>query len=108
LGSEAIERVRQYKYLETWLNNQLDLTQEYKARIEHARGAFVRLQKLLINRRLNLDLRIRMVKLPSAIVFLTLVYDMEGRILTKAKSWKLSRCGYTSGCSGWNVCATLK
>lgn len=81
LGSEAIELVRQYKYLGTWLNDQLDFTQECRVRIERARAAFVRLQKLLTNRSLNLDVRIRMVR---CYVFPILLYGLEDWTFNKA------------------------
>ncbi|XP_068081869.1 uncharacterized protein [Anabrus simplex] len=81
LDNEPIARVHQYKYLGCYLNQKWDCSQEIRVRIEHARSIFMQMKKLLNNRDLQLNLRLRLVR---AYVFTTLLYGMEGWTLTQA------------------------
>lgn len=95
LGHKTIEQVRQHKYLGTWLNDQLNFSQECGARIEQARDAFLRLQKLLTNRSLNVNLRIRMIKYSP---YCCMDLKAGQSHLSCAKDWRLSRCGCMGVC----------
>lgn len=86
IAEERIERVNKIKYLGCWINDQWNPDQEIKTRIECARSGFVKMQKFLCNRQLNLNLRIRMVK---CYVWSILLYGVEAWTLTKRTEKKL-------------------
>ena len=81
IAGERVERVRSFKYLGCWLNEDWDETQEIRARIEQARDVFLKMKKLLCRRELSLKLRMRIVR---CYVFPVLLYGCEGWTLTKA------------------------
>lgn len=62
VNNDTIERVNKYKYLGTWVNNNNDVTDEIRCRIETARSAFVKMKSFFCNKDLNLQLRIRLMR----------------------------------------------
>lgn len=72
--NQPIERVRQYKYLGTIINENNDSSQEIRVRIEQARSTFTRMKRLFCCRDLNLDLKIRLMR---CYVLSILYYGME-------------------------------
>ncbi|CAH2241180.1 jg3246 [Pararge aegeria aegeria] len=61
VAGPKVERVRNYKYLGTWLNDTWSSDQEIRSRIEIARSTFTKMKKVLCNRRLKIPLRIRLL-----------------------------------------------
>lgn len=70
----SIERVNSFKYLGCWLHEEWDSDKEIKCRIEMARNAFCKYKKILNNRDININLRLRFVK---CYVWSVLLYGME-------------------------------
>ncbi|CAG9830510.1 unnamed protein product [Diabrotica balteata] len=58
----GIERVDKYKYLETSISDNNDLTTEIRARIEIAKNALVKMKTILCNKDLKLELRVRALR----------------------------------------------
>lgn len=69
-----LEKVSEYKYLGTLINETGDQNQEIKRRIEIARSTFIKMKKLFCNRDISIQLRTRMLK---CYVFSTLLYGAE-------------------------------
>ena len=86
LNNEAIEQVHQFKYLGCYLTEQGSCTEEVSIRIEQARSAFIKIKKLVCDRNLSINLRIRLVQ---CYVFPVLLYGIEGWTLNKAQCKKL-------------------
>lgn len=61
VGGTDLERVRMYKYLGAWVNEEWDCEQEIRTRIEIARACFKRMDKVLCSRNLSIKLRVRML-----------------------------------------------
>lgn len=61
VDGRILERVRQYKYLGTWVNEAWDSDQEIKSRIEVARGSFNKMRKVLCCRQINIKTRVRIL-----------------------------------------------
>lgn len=61
VSGQNLERVRKYKYLGTWLNEEWNSDLEIKTRIEIARSAFNTMRKVLCNRNINIKLRTRLL-----------------------------------------------
>ena len=72
--NQPIERVREYKYLGTTINESNDSSQEIRIRIEQARSTFTRMRRLFCCRDLNLELKIRLTR---CYVLSVLYYGME-------------------------------
>lgn len=86
IDDTTMERVQKYKYLGSWLTENLDQSAEIKARIEIARASFVKLKKCLCSGDINLKLRLRMLR---GYIFATLLYGSEAWTLKKAEMEKL-------------------
>lgn len=71
---QVIERVSRYKYLGTIVNENNQHTEEVRARIEHARAAFIKMKNILTAPDLSMTLRITMVR---CYVFPILLYGVE-------------------------------
>jgi len=80
LDGEDIERCARCKYLGCVVNERWDMTQEIGSRIEQARTVFVKMQRTLTSRNINVDLRLRMVR---CYIFPIVLYGMEGWTLTQ-------------------------
>ena len=63
------------------------MSQEIRSRIEQARSVFSRMKKVLTNRNLTLELRLRMVR---CYVFPIVLYGMEGWTLTQRLEDKIN------------------
>ncbi|CAG9832989.1 unnamed protein product [Diabrotica balteata] len=87
INNTTIERVTTYKYLGTWLTEDVDQTKEIRSRIEMARNTFIKLKKLLCNRNLNLEIRTRMLR---CYVISTLQYGMEAWTIKQSEIKKLN------------------
>jgi len=74
INNEPIERVTSFKYLGCWLNENWSSEKEIKCRIEMARGAFFKYQKVLTNRDINIKLRLRFMR---CYVWSVLLYGVE-------------------------------
>lgn len=86
VNSLLIERVKQYQYLGTWINDKHDQTMEIKVRIEKARNVFFKMKQLFTNPHLNLQLRLRMIK---CYVIPVLMYGLESWTINKISMKKL-------------------
>lgn len=75
IEDQEIERVRRFKYLGCWLNDEWDPDEEIRSRIEIARSTFFKIKTLLCNRDLSLTTRWRATK---CYVLSTLLYGVEG------------------------------
>lgn len=62
VDNNRIERIRTYTYLGTRVNDEYDQSQEIRTRIEMARGAFLKMRRILCNRDLSLELRTRILR----------------------------------------------
>ena len=74
INGEKVQRVQNYRYLGTIVNDKNDCSQEIKARIGQARSTFNQMRNVLCNRDLSLTLRIRLLK---CYVFSVLFYGVE-------------------------------
>jgi hypothetical protein len=86
VSGEEIEQVRQFKYLGCLLNEGWDPENEIKSRVEQARNAFLRLRKFLTDRKLDFNLRYKMLK---CYVWPVLLYGMEAWTLKASSINKL-------------------
>ena len=73
IGDTTIEIVKKYQYLGTTLNEEND-----QVRIDIARSAFIKMKHLLVNKSLNKDLRVRIIR---CYIFSILLYGAEARTL---------------------------
>lgn len=74
INGEILNNVYQFKYLGCIINAKLDTETEIKARIEQARGNFIRMRNILCDQHLDLELRCRLSK---CYVWSTLMYGAE-------------------------------
>lgn len=74
INNVRIERVKQYTYLGTIINENWDNTQEIKCRIEKARAIFNKMSALFKNHNLTLATKIRFLR---CYVFSVLLYGVE-------------------------------
>lgn len=81
IGENFIERVASFKYLGTNVNEERNLKKEIHSRIAQARMAYINMNRFFNNTRLDLELRMRMVR---AYVFSVLLYGCE--------CWTLDPC----------------
>ncbi|CAG9827657.1 unnamed protein product [Diabrotica balteata] len=80
------KRVHNITYLDANFNYNWDINKEIRIRIEKAKAAFYKLKKILINRDITLDLKIRLIRCD---IFSTLLYGMESWTLTETLMKKL-------------------
>ncbi|KAI8436544.1 hypothetical protein MSG28_010075 [Choristoneura fumiferana] len=62
VAGSRLERVRKYKYLGTWVNEDWDSNCEIRTRIEIARSAFNEMRRVLCSRSLKISLRTRLLQ----------------------------------------------
>lgn len=74
IKGHQIEHVTKFKYLGTWITQDLNPDTEIRARIEQARSVFNRLRPLLCNQTLKLKSRLRFVR---CYVYSVLLYGCE-------------------------------
>jgi len=79
VSDENIEQVSSIKYLGTILNDNGNINQEIRSKIEQARRSFLDMKNVFTRKELNLDLRVRMLR---CYIFSMLLYGCE--------SWTLS------------------
>ena len=87
INGNIIERCSSFKYLGCSVNENWDMTQEIRSRIEQARTVFHKMKKPLTSRNIRLELRLRMVK---CYVFPIVLYGMEGWTLTRKLEEKIN------------------
>jgi Reverse transcriptase (RNA-dependent DNA polymerase) len=81
-----IERVKQYCYLGTIINEQWDNVQEIKCRIGKAKAVFNKMSAIFKSHHLSLETKIRHLR---CYVFSVLLYGVESWTLTEATTKKL-------------------
>ena len=86
INGASIERVSQYPYLGTIINEAWDNSQEIKCRIGKARSVFNSMGSIFKNHDLTMDTKMRLLR---CYVFSVLFYGAETWTLTKATSAKL-------------------
>jgi hypothetical protein len=86
INNTPVDRVKQYNYLGTTVNEQWDHSQEIKCRIEKARSAFNNMAKLFKSHNLNLEIKVRLLR---CYIFSILYYGVESWTLTEAMEKKL-------------------
>ncbi|XP_055388393.1 uncharacterized protein LOC129616943 [Condylostylus longicornis] len=74
IDNEPIERVNNFIYLGSMLHEGWDSEKEIKRRIEMARGASLNYQKVLTNRSINIELRLRFMR---CYIWSVLMYGAE-------------------------------
>ena len=79
--NQPVEREREYKYMGTTINENNDLSQEIRIRIERARSIFIKMKRLFCCRDLNLELTTQMMR---CYVLPVLYYGVEAWTLRKA------------------------
>lgn len=82
VNGQQIQQVPKFKYLGSWITEDLDPDTEIRSRIEQARAIFTNMRTLLSNQSLSLRLRYRFVK---GYVYSVLLYGVETWTL-KAKT----------------------
>lgn len=60
--NEVIERVKDFKYLDSWLNESWTCDKEIRCRIEMARASFRKFKNVLCNNTININLRLRFLR----------------------------------------------
>lgn len=78
--NQPIERVKEYKYLGTTINENNSTSEEIRIRVEQARNTFIKMKRIFNCRDLNLEVKIRLVR---CYVLSVLYYGME--------AWTLKR-----------------
>lgn len=74
MGGTQITRVSKFRYLGSWISEDLNPVIEIRARIEMARSNFLKMRNLLCDKRLNIHIRDNFVK---CYVLSTLLYGAE-------------------------------
>lgn len=74
VNGKNIQRVPKFKYLGSWITEDLDPDTEIRCRIEQARATFMNMRELLSNKSLDLMLRYRFVK---CYIYSVLLYGVE-------------------------------
>lgn len=87
INNEVLQNTRSIKYLGYILDDQCTYMTEVRSRIEQSRQAFIKMNKVLCNKNLSLDLRIRLVR---CYIFSTLLYGAECWTVNKAEIKKLN------------------
>ncbi|CAG9827242.1 unnamed protein product [Diabrotica balteata] len=75
-----LERVHNITYLGANVNDNWDINKEVRIRIKKARATFYKLNKILINSDITLNLKIRLIRCYK---FSTLLYGMKSWTLTE-------------------------
>ncbi|KAL1447598.1 hypothetical protein WDU94_009869 [Cyamophila willieti] len=86
IEGNTIERVKQYTYLGTNVNEDWDHSREIKIRIEKARSVYNRMKKVFRSHDLTMDTKVRLLR---CYVFSVLFYGVEAWTLTEATSDRL-------------------
>uniref|UniRef100_A0A8D8SMX4 Craniofacial development protein 2 n=1 Tax=Cacopsylla melanoneura TaxID=428564 RepID=A0A8D8SMX4_9HEMI len=86
IDGTPLERVKQYTYLGTNVNDDWDHSREIRIRIEKARAAFIKMKKVFTSHDLQLSTKLRLLR---CYVFSILFYGVESWTLTEASSKKL-------------------
>lgn len=86
INNKPIERVTQFSYLGTMINEDWDHSQEIRIRIEKARAAFNQMAKVFKSHSLNIGIKIRLLR---CYIFSILFYGMESWTLTEATERRL-------------------
>ncbi|CAG9834914.1 unnamed protein product, partial [Diabrotica balteata] len=74
VNNKNIQKVPKFRYLGSWITEDLDPNIEIRSRIEQARTAFTNMRTFLSNSSLNLTLRYRFVK---CYIYSILLYGVE-------------------------------
>lgn len=99
LNLKPIERVRKFKYLGSYITEDLNPDTEIKCRIEAARTAFFAMKSLFCNKFLDISLRQRMVK---CYIWSVLLYGVESWTL------KISALNRIEGFEMWTLRRMLR
>lgn len=86
VGGTPIARVSKFRYLGSWISEDLNPDIEIRARIEMARSNFLKLRNLLCDKRLNIHIKDNFVK---CYVLSTLLYGVESWTLKVSAMNKL-------------------
>ncbi|KAL1458712.1 hypothetical protein WDU94_008838 [Cyamophila willieti] len=86
VNQSRIERVSQYTYLGTIINENWDNSQEIKCRIEKARAVFNRMRSAFTNHHLTLHTKVRLLR---CYVFSVLLYGVETWTVNKETTARL-------------------
>lgn len=86
INEKVAARVSIHTYLGTLLHEQLDRSQEIKARIEKSRAAFIQMFKPIKTYHLILEMKIRLLRCHKVCI---LSYGVEFWILTKVTTKRL-------------------
>lgn len=86
INNNRIERVKQYSYLGTIINEQWNNVQEIKCRIGKAKTTFNKMSAIFKSHNLSLETKIRHLR---CYVFSVLLYGVESWTLTEATTKKL-------------------
>ncbi|KAH0998914.1 hypothetical protein HUJ04_004164 [Dendroctonus ponderosae] len=91
INNTPIDRVSQFTYLKTMINDNWDHSQEIRCRIEKPRAVFNQMAKLFKSHNLKIDIKIRL----RSCIFSILFYVLESWTLIEAtqENSKLSKCG---------------
>lgn len=94
-NGSPIERVTQYTYLGTMINENWNNSQEIRCRIEKARAAFIKMNTLFKSHNLSMDIKLRL-----CYVFSILLYGAEAWTLKEgiSRNWKPVNSGRTEEC----------
>ncbi|CAK1588781.1 unnamed protein product [Parnassius mnemosyne] len=85
-NGQPLQKVSKYKYLGCWVDDTADHSLEIRCRIEQARNAFFKVKSLLCNKKLNIQIRVRLAR---CYVFSILLYGVEAWILTESSCQKI-------------------
>lgn len=86
INQNRIQRVKQYTYLGTIINENWDNSQEIRCRIETARSVFIKMSSLFKSHNLNLNMKLRLLR---CYVFSVLLYGVETWTLNKETTKRL-------------------
>lgn len=86
INQSRIQRVKQYTYLGTTINENWDNSQEIRCRIEKARSVFIKMSPLFKSHNLSLHMKLRLLR---CYVFSVLLYGVETWTLTKETTKRL-------------------
>lgn len=91
IENQNIERVTQFKYLGCWLHARWSSEKEIRCRIEMARAAFMRCEKILRNRDLHLSLRIRYAKcyVWSVLLYGAEAWTVNAKIINRVEAFEM-------------------
>jgi len=81
-----IDQVTKFKYIGSWISEDLNPEIEIRSRIKQARANFIKMRNLLNDRTLNLNIRFNFVR---CYVYSTLLYEVEAWTLKLSSINKL-------------------